>query len=158
MKPEETIRDYRYWLLRLQDYCAGAERAPESVRTKLRMSGLNKAEQEQIESELRKAGFLNEMRYTEAYVRVKRQAGWGSAKIRNSLLRKGISSAVVTEFNSGAEDAEKLQEVAERKWRSLRSGDLRERRNKLLRFLLSRGFGMKDAREAVDRSVKGNAE
>lgn len=158
MKPEETVRDYRYWLLRLQDYCAGAERAPGSVRTKLRLSGLNKTEQEQIESELRKTGFLSEMRYTEAYVRVKRQAGWGPAKIRSSLVRKGISQALAAQYSSGGEGDERLLEVAERKWRSLRSGDLRERRNKLLRFLLSRGFGMKDAREAVDRCVKGNAE
>jgi regulatory protein len=158
MKTAEIVRDYRYWLLRLQDYCAAAERAPESVRSKLRLSGLNKAEQLQIESELRRGGFLDDARYAEAYVRVKRQAGWGSAKIRSSLLRKGIASALAAEYSSGAEDAERLQEVAARKWKSLRKGDIRERQNKLLRFLLSRGFGMKEARGAVEHCVRNDPD
>lgn len=95
--------------------------------------------------------YVSDLRYASAYARDKsRIAGWGKAKISAALRVKGIDadtiSAALAEIDpeQARHRAEKAMEV---KYRSLR--DDPQRRMKMLRFAMGRGFSYGEATELI---------
>lgn len=97
--------------------------------------------------------YIDDLRYASAYARDKSSiAGWGSTKIRYMLASKGIDretiAAALQEVDEG-KASDRLEKLLAGKVRSLK--DDPQRRMKLLRFALGRGYQYDEAAEVIDR-------
>ena len=81
---------------KIEHYCAYQERSHLEVRKKLQGYNISSGELEEIITELILSGFLNEARFAETFSSGKfRLKKWGKIKIKNGLLRKGVSPACI---------------------------------------------------------------
>ena len=96
-------------------------------------------------------GYVDDLRYAAAFARDKSSlSGWGAVKIRYALSAKRIDadiiSAALREIDS-IKASDRLRRLLEGKARQL--GDTPDRRLKLLRFALSRGYSYDDVAEIL---------
>jgi regulatory protein len=129
---------------RIRHYCAYQERAQQEVRDKLYELGMTKDEVEEIMSDLIADNFLNEERFAVQFAgghfRIK---GWGKVKIKHALQQKRVSSYNIKIGLKGIdEDAylKTLQQLATKKWNSLKGERGLSRMAKTYAFLHQRGF------------------
>jgi len=106
---------------------------------------------ETIIAHLRENRFLNEERYVEMFVRGKVQAGWGVQKIVAALRAKYIPAELVNRYCAAIpeEDYEEKLRSAIEKWRRTHP-DEAPNSPKLVRHLLSKGFGMEEIMKAIN--------
>ena len=141
------------WLCSRREYCSAA------VLGKLRQKGLDDKDAAAVLERLVRERYVDDARYARAFVRDKALlSGWGPRKISFALSAKGISKEVVEEAleevspeDSEARMCQVLSAVLSAKWKSVSGKTLYERRTKLLRFALSRGYSY----EAVLRFLDG---
>ena len=95
--------------------------------------------------------FIDENRYAAAFVRDKsRLKGWGEVKIRYALQRKGLDNDTITEALGEIDEEqqkERLAKLMKAKAQTLKAGTQEEKRAKLIRFAVSRGFTYAQAAE-----------
>ena len=150
-------------LNRLAAYCYVSEHCRADVREKLQKWGLSAEATERIVSRLEEANFLDESRYAKAYVHDKlRFSGWGKRKIALALQQKHVARTTFQPFLDALDAEEYLQilrKALEQKARTLKAedGDY-QRRLKLTRFAMSRGFSYEDIRQCMDLSDIDEAE
>ena len=129
---------------RAEGFCAYQERAQQEVRDKLYNWGLHQSDVENIISELVTENFLNEERFAYAYVSGKfKMKQWGKIKIKNGLQQKRISPRLVKESLASIDPSEymsALEQVIEKKSRSLKEHHPYKRKMKLAQYAVSRGF------------------
>lgn len=139
---------------RMASLCARAEMCAHEIRVKLLRAGISSADAEEIIGWLRDNRFIDEERFAGAFARDKTAfAAWGPRKIRLALMQKRIPEQTVERAleSVGAEArADACYRAAAQKARSLDLSD-RDDRTRFVRHLLSRGFGMDDARVAIRR-------
>jgi regulatory protein len=129
---------------RIRHYCAYQERAQQEVRDKLYELGMTRDEVEEIMSDLIAENFLNEERFAVQFAgghfRIK---GWGKVKIQHALQQKRVSSYnIKIGLKSIDEDAyiKTLEQLAAKKWNSLKGERGLSRMAKTYAFLHQRGF------------------
>ena len=129
---------------RIRHYCAYQERAQQEVRDKLYELGMTMDEVEEIMSDLIAENFLNEERFATQFAgghfRIK---GWGKVKIQHALQQKRVSSYnIKIGLKAIDEDAylKTLQQLASKKWNSLKDERGLSRMAKTYAFLHQRGF------------------
>ena len=129
---------------RIRHYCAYQERAQQEVRDKLYELGMTMDEVEEIMSDLIAENFLNEERFAVQFAgghfRIK---GWGRVKIQHALQQKRVSSYnIKIGLKAIDEDAylKTLQQLATKKWNSLKGERGLSRMAKTYAFLHQRGF------------------
>jgi regulatory protein len=134
-------------LERLEEYCAKQERSRYQVEIKLYDWGIPTPAHDDIIFELIQENFLNEARFALAYARSKmRMNQWGRLKIKARLRQHRVSNYNIDAALKSL-DAETYEnnivDLIAKKWRTL-SGDLStyHRKQKVIRFLLQRGFVM----------------
>ena len=126
------------------------------VRQSLLKKGFTEAVAEDTVADLERLGLVDDEAYARAFVRGRFAGrGYGPARLRQDLMRKGVERATIDAALDELEEAEDLgaeaHEQAEKKWRALASeADLRKRKKKTMDYLVRRGFGFDIAREAVD--------
>jgi len=128
-------------LAKLERFCAFQERSEQEVRKKLCTTPLSAAQRDEIVRRLKEDDFLNETRFVDVFVRSKVKEQWGKYKIKQALFAKGISAQLMDEAMDAIDDElymEMLRNCIE-KWKRMHSADV-GCRNKLMRFLLTRGF------------------
>ncbi len=141
-------------LERLQRQCARMEYCVSDVRRKALKAMEGDAEAaERIVASLVADRFVDDRRYAGAFAREKSSLqGWGPVKIRFQLRGKGIADDVISDA-LGEIDPEKasakLDRLAADRYRLLK-GDP-QCRLKLLKALLSRGYGYDEVEAAVRR-------
>lgn len=96
-------------------------------------------------------GYVDDLRYASAFARDKSSlAGWGTVKIRYALSAKRIDADIISsalrEIDSG-KASDRLRRLLEGKIRQI--GDAPDRRLKLLRFALSRGYSYDEVSEIL---------
>ena len=99
---------------------------------------------------LRELNYLNDERYAESLVESK--VRYGKSRLRNILLQKKIPKDIADMACDGLEerDVETIRHIAEKKWDSLsKRGDREKNKDKLFRFLVSRGFSFELAMKQV---------
>ena len=111
------------------------------------------AKAEEVVGKLVEERYVDDRRYAAAFARDKASiAGWGAAKIRYMLAAKGVDREIIAsaleEIDVNRADArlEKLMETKARSWK-----DDPQRRNKLLRFGMGRGYGYEEVSSVIDR-------
>ena len=148
-------------LERLQRQCARIEYCVSDVRRKALKALEGDADAaERIVASLVRDRFVDDRRYAAAFAREKAALqGWGVVKIRFQLRGKGISDEIITEALQEidpAKAASKLDKLAADRYRLLK--DDPQCRLKLLKALLSRGYGYDEVEAAVKRVMKPQDE
>ena len=137
-------------LSQLERFCVYQERCEQDVRNKLTATPCSVAQRDAIIEHLREFDFLNEERYVDTFVRSKIREQWGKLKIRQALRVKNIDPKLIDERFADIDEEEYHQMLEETiaKWRRINAGDA-DNKNKLIRFLLNRGFQMDEVLAAV---------
>lgn len=141
-------------LERLERQCARMEYCSSDIYRKALKAMEGDAEAAaRIVASLVENRYVDDRRYAEAFAREKSSLqGWGPVKIRFQLRGKGIADEIITEALAEVDPekaAAKLDRLAAEKYRLLK--DDPQCRLKLLKFLLSRGYGYEEAEAAVRR-------
>lgn len=144
---------------KLCSFCAYQERCAYDVQQKLYKLKIEKADFEKYLQQLQEDNFLNEERFAKSFVSAHAKKKWGKAKIKSALYTKRISAAIIKKYLDDLDEGEYLEQIktaAEKKWGSIKGNTERDRKTKLLRFLLSKGYEMGLANAAV-KEVAGKA-
>lgn len=111
------------------------------------------AKAEEVVGKLVEERYVDDRRYATAYARDKASiAGWGATKIRYMLTAKGVDREIIAsaleEIDVNRADT-RLEKLMENKARSLK--DDPQRRIKLLRFGVGRGYAYEEVSSMIDR-------
>ena len=139
---------------RMAAQCARREYVAFDIETKLQRYNLDRSIIEEIIAQLKKDKFIDETRFTRSFIKDKlRFNKWGRKKIEYALKQKRVPDSIVSkvfeEFtNQDLNGA--LQEIMQAKWKTIKGDTDYDRRNKLIRFGLSRGFDMNNIMKCLD--------
>ena len=139
---------------RMRALCSRREYCRKDILKKV-MTALDgdAAKAEEVVGKLVEERYVDDRRYAAAFARDKASiAGWGAAKIRYMLAAKGVDREIIAsaleEIDVSRADA-RLEKLMENKARSLK--DDPQRRIKLLRFGVGRGYGYEEVSSVIDR-------
>lgn len=139
---------------RMRALCSRREYCRKDVLKKV-MTALDGdvAKAEEVVGKLVEERYVDDRRYAAAFARDKASiAGWGAAKIRYMLAAKGVDREIIAsaleEVDVSRADA-RLEKLMENKARSLK--DDPQRRIKLLRFGVGRGYAYEEVSSMIDR-------
>ncbi len=102
--------------------------------------------------------YLSDIRFTEMFIRYGKAKKWGPLKIKFKLKEKGISAELIQQFEPewNVSPIDELVEycvskfkIADNDWKSLPYEDKNKFRNKIMRHLASKGFGMNVINEVM---------
>ena len=137
-------------------YLAARGHSEAELVAKLHRAGYSGGETAAAVAECRRLGFLNDELYARDCAEMLASRGCGSRKILLELRRRGVAGLAeeaTAELVDG--EADRAMECARYKLRLLsRETDPRKRREKLWRFLLSRGFPPDIVREAAENALR----
>lgn len=150
--------EYQTALNKAATFCASGEKSRQEVAEKLEKWGVASNDADYILQYLTDEDFINETRYSKAFVRDKfRFNRWGKNKIAFMLKNKGISQSSIEQALEVIDHGEymtALTELLNAKAKSFKKGeDPYQRKVKLYRFALSRGFESSVINECL--SAKG---
>ena len=141
----------------LMRLCARAEKSSGDALRLMRGWGVPEGERNGVLQQLITQRFIDDKRYTVAYVREKSHlAGWGARKIAFQLRQKGIDKEIInTSLASLDSDAqlEQLTSKLECKMRATKAANNYELQGKLLRYGMGLGFDYDMTRSAIDKIV-----
>ena len=145
----------------LMERCARAETCISDARRLMLRRGMTAQEQEAVIERLVGERFIDEERYAQAYVRDKLNfSRWGAQKIAAALRAKHIPAEVVRRAMEQLEEVsmpDRLEADLRRKNRSIKEPDPYKRKEKLLRFGISRGYDFETVRETIERVIGDEA-
>lgn len=133
-------------LRKLTAVCARGEHCAHDMREKMRRWEVDADTQDRVVDYLEEHRFIDEERYCRAFVEDKLTYNrWGRRKVEQALAAKRIGREVVARVLDEVDPADyeaTLRPLLEAKSRSVKAASDYERRTKLIRFALSRGFTM----------------
>ncbi len=148
MSTSDTIFKRIAWLCSRREYCS------RGVLDLLRRKGVGERDANEILSRLRQQRYVDDARYAGSFARDKALlAGWGPKKIAYELSAKGIPEDIVrSALDSVDEDGSlrRMEEVIRVKWDSVKTPLLAERKLKVLRFAISRGYSYPQVKKVLD--------
>lgn len=140
----------------LMRMCARSERSSGDALRLMKRWGVADDEARKVLARLQAERFIDDRRFAEAFVRDKLNlSGWGAYKIKMSLRAKGLSREVIEEVVSPMIEAtdmkERLEDIMQRKLRTLKYTSTYEAKTKLIRFAASRGYDIEEAIECASK-------
>ena len=112
-------------------------------------------------NELREKSFIDDQVFANHFIEEKlKKKRWGKNKIRAALFSKGVSASIIDEvlksFDSEEDQNEAALSLVKKKYENLkkRETDNRKLKQKLVAFLLSRGFEYEISVEVVSKIIK----
>jgi regulatory protein len=145
-------------LARLQRGCSRTEKCVADVRRKLAEWEVAPGEAAAIIARLQAGGFVDERRYAGAFVHDKiTLSRWGALKVRKALKEKKIDDEIIREALGRIDKLTQAQHLAyllSHKLKGLKPAPAADRRVKLMRFALGRGFEYEMAMSAIDKLLK----
>ncbi len=124
--------------------CSLRECCRSDFRRKFLEGGLSSSEAEAVLRRLEGEGYIDESRYARAFVHDKlAYEGWGRVKMCAALRLKGISDADISAACAEIDEEEYrgvLRRLVRQKRRALTDSESPAARQKIVRFLASRGF------------------
>ena len=151
MKKEMTEQEA---YLQLAALCAQAEHCQQEMRDKMRRWELDETVQNRIIARLVKERYIDDERYTRAFVKDKiRYNKWGRRKVQQALWLKHIDTEIqqrVLDEIDEKEYLDVLRPLLKQKRKSIKAANDYELNQKLVRFALGRGFGFDIIRQCLD--------
>lgn len=141
-------------LSRLMRMCSTGEHCQQDAIDKLYRWGVDDAAQARIMQQLIDGKYIDDERYTRAFVHDKAIFDrWGRRKIEQALRLRHIPSSVYGPVIDDVDDeqwTESLRYLLERKRDSIHARNDYELRGKLAKYALQRGFTMDIIRQCLD--------
>ena len=141
-------------LQKLRQYCAYQERSHSEVVQKLWDLGVYRSEHDEIISTLIEENYLNEERFAIQFAGGKfRMKSWGRKRIYYELKEKKVSEYNIKKAMKEIDEEtyeKTLQELAEKKYASLKGEQYLVRKKKTIDYLLQKGY----EQELVGRAMK----
>lgn len=139
------------WKEKMRRWCSLQERCTGDVRRKLQGQIEDEREIDTIVATLVEEGFLSDERFLTSYVRTHAEhKSWGPRKIVHGLRAKGFSSAAANAAvaaHSQSSFQASLKALVER-----RRAELPAKRERVIRFLVSRGFAVNDILRVIEEA------
>ena len=140
--------------------CARSERSSGDALRLMKRWGVSDEDATKVLARLQSERFIDDSRYAEAFVRDKLNlSGWGAYKIKMALRTKGVSKEIIEEVVAPMLDetdmTERLEEIMQRKLRTLKYSSTYDAKTKLIRFAVSRGYDIEQAIESASKLIKG---
>jgi regulatory protein len=139
---EETL--YQASLSKAMAICSRREYSPEDIRLKLESWGVGENDTGRVIEILIKENFLNENRYTEAFVKDKFNYNkWGKVKITAHLKMKKIPAVIIRSALDSIDDElyrKTISDLISAHRRVVKAKNQYDLKGKLLRYGLSKGF------------------
>ncbi len=142
------------YLNKAEAWCARSEHCIADLKLKLKEWVVPAEYHPFIISQLIETNFINEERYTRAFVSDKSRFNkWGKVKLRFLLRQKNIPEDLIEQAISEKINPTVYQNtckaLAQQKWNSIKTKKGLEKQNAVIRFLASRGFETDLAIKAV---------
>jgi len=135
---------------RAQRYCAAAEHCPADVGQLLQRAGASDEQADEVIGILREQNYLNEARYCRAFVHDKVAfQGWGRMKIQAGLRAKHLPDAEISESLCEIDESAYAANI-----RKLIHSKRGQDRQKVMRFMLQRGYTFDDMRRYADMDAE----
>ena len=149
-------------LITLTALCASSEHCSQEMLDKMTRWQLPKEEQARVMEYLVKNNYIDEERFTHAFVMDKiRYNKWGRRKIEQALWQKRIPKDIQTKILDEIDENEYLnvlRPLLKSKRRCIQAKNDYELNMKLIRFALSRGFTFDLIRQCIDGADEMNPE
>jgi len=124
--------------------CSRSEKCISEIQEKLKLFGLSVEESEPVIKKLVDEKYIDDERFARAFVKDKfRFNHWGKQKIEYMLRAKKINQEILELAFEEIEDegyADELLKLLTDKAKSIKFKDQYDKRNKLMRFAMGRGF------------------
>jgi regulatory protein len=128
------------------------------LRRKLRQRQVETTLIDQVITECRRLNYLDDDRFAKGLIRYSKRKGYGPLHVRQDLSRRGLTGTAVehmlSEAYSEQEERRIARKVGLKKLSSIRESDPSKRREKLYRFLSSRGFSKAAIADALHDVVR----
>ena len=139
---------------KLSALCARSEHCQQDMLDKMRQWGIDENEQAEVMERLLKERFVDDERFTRAFVNDKvHYAKWGRRKIEQALWMKRIDEQLARSVLDDVPDEDYvaiLRPALKQKRRSTKAASEYEMTMKLIKFALSRGFTMDIIRQCME--------
>ena len=139
---------------KLSALCARSEHCQQDMLDKMRQWGIDENEQAEVMARLLKERFVDDERFTRAFVNDKvHYAKWGRRKIEQALWMKRIDEQLARSVLDDVPDEDFvaiLRPALKQKRRSTKAASEYEMTMKLIKFALSRGFTMDIIRQCME--------
>ena len=139
---------------KLSALCARSEHCQQDMLDKMRQWGIDESEQAEVMARLLKERFVDDERFTRAFVNDKvHYAKWGRRKIEQALWMKRIDEQLARSVLDDVPDEDYvaiLRPALKQKRRSTKAASEYEMTMKLIKFALSRGFTMDIIRQCME--------
>ncbi|MFN3414339.1 MAG: regulatory protein RecX [Thermoanaerobaculum sp.] len=125
----------------------------DELRQKLLKRGFGSKEVEEELTRLRRLGLVSDLELARMVVRTKLGSGHGPWALRASLRQRGIAPKVgeqVLAELAPEDEVEAMSRALEKALRRFENEEASHRRQKVVRYLLSRGFGLSAALRATE--------
>jgi regulatory protein len=124
--------------------CSRSEHCASEIQEKLKIWGLTSEDFEPVIEKLKEEKYIDDERFARAYVKDKfRFNHWGKQKIAFMLRSKNISAEIMELAFEEIEQegySDELRKILTDKEKSIKAKDKYDKRNKLMRFAMGRGF------------------
>ncbi|NCF41881.1 MAG: recombinase RecX [Bacteroidetes bacterium] len=131
-------------LAKLQSYCAYQDRCHKEVAQKLKEMRMISQASEQIIIALIEGDFLNEERFSMAFVRGKfKIKKWGRRRLASELKQRNISKFLIQKALGQISETDykaTFEALVDKKAESITGGSIAKKRKKLADYLLYRGW------------------
>jgi len=149
-------------LITLTALCASGEHCSQEMLDKMTRWQLPEEEQARVMEYLVKNNYIDEERFTHAFVMDKiRYNKWGRRKIEQALWQKRIPKDIQTKILDEIDENEYLnvlRPLLKSKRRCIQAKNDYELNMKLIKFALSRGFTFELIRQCIDGADEMNPE
>ena len=139
-------------LKKMIHYCDYLERCKKEIFTKLDAFELDDNDRDFIINFLNEEGFINDERYCRSFVKGKLNLKkWGVNKIKLSLITKGVDREIIDDALSEIDqDSYKEELVNLLKNKKINEDDPYNRKAKLIRYAVSKGYSISEVMEALN--------
>ncbi len=157
-KPQKQI-SLKEIQLKIEQYCAYQDRCKFEVEQKLKSFHIPLEDINNIMDRLINEKFIDEIRYAQSYTRGSyRHKKWGRNKIKANLIAKKIDNKITNiAFNEIDTEEYNLMIFHElsKKWPSIKANSDFDKKNKLIRFGISRGYEFDIISSFLEQQIKG---
>lgn len=147
---------------KLAAQCAKREYCSADMRSKMYRMGVSEDVQDNVLQWLIDHHFIDDARYCELFVEDKvNNCSWGRRKIEQSLYQKRISSDIFTPILDAVPSdsyQDSLLPLLQRKYQSLRHESSYNRRNKTIKYAMSRGYSYDVISDLMDEIINSDED
>jgi len=155
MEPSRQQLNYNQAIARATELCSHSEKCSYDLELKCHEWQLSQEETTKLINFLLEEKFIDQQRYANSFVSDKfRFNKWGKIKLSYALKGKHIEEKYIrSALDNLPEDAYQkvLIDLLASKARTVKEKDFYSRRNKLLAFAQSRGFGVDEALRIIEK-------